>query len=317
MFRFNGDSNTTNNIMSHAIRRSQFALERAVAEQCMMDDQYFSLLYKNYDGNSLATSNRTTNNRTHSIDEPTHISNSSNNLGWPRNDNDKAWTSSLLDYRNMDAELTRLQLECENIESTMARVGSGTLSNKPTETSEQSNREFNLIGSAVPTAVRLPTPPRGPTSRIDLNRESSLNASALAIPAVSTSIRHRHTSTLEEISYRLPSLSMIGGSNVASANNVALPPLPPSPIRSASPVRPAVEQPSVRRKESELLAPATHMEPYKCPVCLKCVRQRKPASTICGHVFCSSCIKTALRATCKCPVCQRLMTTRQIFRIFI
>lgn len=78
-----------------------------MAEQCMMDDQYFSLLYKNYDANSLATSNMTTNNSTHSIDEPTHVSNSANNLGWARNDNDKAWTPSLLDSRNMDAELTR------------------------------------------------------------------------------------------------------------------------------------------------------------------------------------------------------------------
>ncbi|XP_064545148.1 uncharacterized protein LOC135433120 [Drosophila montana] len=310
MFRVNGDSNTTNNIMSHAIRRSQFALERAMVDQCLMDDQYFNLLYKNYDANIPATSNRT-----HGIGETAHVSSSSNSLDWLRNDNDKAWTSSLLDYRNMDAELTRLQLECENIESTMARVGSGTVSNKPAETSEQPSREFYLIGSALPTAVRVPPPTRGPLSRIDL----SLNASALAIPAVSVPVRHRHTSTLEEISYGLPPLSMIGGSNVASVTNVGLPPLPPNPIRSASPGRLTVEQPSARKKESDVSATpmASHMEPYKCPVCLKCVRQRKPASTICGHVFCSSCIKTALRATCKCPVCQRLMTTRQIFRIFI
>lgn len=57
--------------------------------------------------------------------------------------------------------------------------------------------------------------------------------------------------------------------------------------------------------------------PYQCPVCLNSVQGREPATTTCGHVFCSNCIKTALSATCKCPVCQKLMTIRQLIRIYI
>lgn len=72
------------------------------------------------------------------------------------------------------------------------------------------------------------------------------------------------------------------------------------------------------RQEKETKSePSPDPLPYKCPVCWKFVHQHQPTSTACGHVFCRSCIKTALQATNKCPVCQKLMTLRQVFRIYI
>lgn len=74
------------------------------------------------------------------------------------------------------------------------------------------------------------------------------------------------------------------------------------------------ERPAMEETKSE---PFPDLQPYKCPVCWKFVHQHEPTSTACGHVFCRSCIKTALHANHKCPVCQKLMTLRQVFRIYI
>ncbi|XP_023171509.1 E3 ubiquitin-protein ligase complex slx8-rfp subunit rfp2 [Drosophila hydei] len=58
-------------------------------------------------------------------------------------------------------------------------------------------------------------------------------------------------------------------------------------------------------------------ESYKCPVCLECVRKREPSSTKCGHIFCKSCIETAIASTHKCPLCNKRVAKRSIFRIYL
>ncbi|KAH8382583.1 hypothetical protein KR009_004196 [Drosophila setifemur] len=56
---------------------------------------------------------------------------------------------------------------------------------------------------------------------------------------------------------------------------------------------------------------------YKCPVCLEEVRRREPVSTKCGHVFCRECITSAISSTHKCPMCNKKLTIRQFFRIYL
>lgn len=175
-----------------------------------------------------------------------------------------------------------------------------------------SDREFNLSGLALTAGVRSPPPIRGAAPCMDFR----IAGAARAIPiATRPAQERRNASTLAEISYGLPPETMLRGTQVDEVGD-ELPALLPFELMSSPSLCPVPDQLDAKGVDSNV-AMVPQADPYKCPVCLKNVRHRKPASTVCGHVFCSSCIKTALRATCKCPVCQRLITTRQIFRIFI
>ena len=59
-----------------------------------------------------------------------------------------------------------------------------------------------------------------------------------------------------------------------------------------------------------------------CPVCMDQASLfessgRNLVTTICGHVFCDSCIKNAISSLHKCPVCSRRLTIKQYHRLFI
>ncbi|KAI5638507.1 zinc finger, c3HC4 type (RING finger) domain-containing protein [Phthorimaea operculella] len=43
----------------------------------------------------------------------------------------------------------------------------------------------------------------------------------------------------------------------------------------------------------------------KCPICFENINKDQISSTRCGHVFCTDCIKRALKRTPKCPICLR------------
>ncbi|XP_034481365.1 uncharacterized protein LOC117787032 isoform X2 [Drosophila innubila] len=317
MYRTNGDSN---NNMSHSIRRAygpqppQLYLEStsSVEEQCMRDDRYFNLLYKTYDNSDHGITQRINN-----FGSTGHFNANRSTLNLQRNETDKAWRSSLLDYTQMDAELSRskqsiqhmdpkrsevlilstlVQRDCEAIENNLARVEIAA-QNVPDDTSQ----DLNLVGSAFTTTGHSPSHAPGAGPDWNLNSRST---------TLSTNLRQRchHSPAITEIpsTYQLPTVAEL----VRDSNTEVVPSLPTEPQNFQQEVRKQLESISVPVSGS-------NTEPYRCPVCWNCVRQRKPASTLCGHVFCSSCIKTALRTTCKCPVCQRLMTTRQILRIYI
>ncbi|KAL3657292.1 hypothetical protein V7S43_017799 [Phytophthora oleae] len=52
----------------------------------------------------------------------------------------------------------------------------------------------------------------------------------------------------------------------------------------------------------------------KCSICLDVLENM--TSTICGHVFCAACIRQAIRANSKCPLCQRRLHLKDIHRLF-
>eukprot|EP00644_Phytophthora_capsici_P002065 jgi/Phyca11/530915/estExt2_fgenesh1_pm.C_PHYCAscaffold_840026 len=52
----------------------------------------------------------------------------------------------------------------------------------------------------------------------------------------------------------------------------------------------------------------------KCSICLDVLENM--TSTICGHVFCAVCIRQAIRANGKCPLCQRPLLLKDIHRLF-
>ncbi|XP_017843838.2 uncharacterized protein LOC108600652 [Drosophila busckii] len=283
MFRLNGDSNTTNNLLTYSARRShgaqtpQLAMESSavIEELCLKDDRYFSLLYKNYDSNSLGhRNNNLSNNLRH-------------NSSFYTMDQDKGLTPGLIDYKQMDAELTRMQRDCENIETQMF-FSAENLTPLINNENRSTNMDFRLVGSALRSASA--TRPREQSLPAGYRRRSP------DMPIANVNVERRASSTL---------LS----SDLQPAQERFTEDAACSDCRDADAF-------AVGSTDAEADANAD-VEAYKCPVCLNCVRQRKPATTICGHVFCSACIRAALRTTCKCPVCQRMMTTRQILRIYL
>ncbi|KAH8237733.1 hypothetical protein KR038_009689 [Drosophila bunnanda] len=51
---------------------------------------------------------------------------------------------------------------------------------------------------------------------------------------------------------------------------------------------------------------------YKCPICL--LNPQDPATTNCGHVYCSNCIYDALMTRVSCPLCNaRVSNVTRIF----
>lgn len=57
--------------------------------------------------------------------------------------------------------------------------------------------------------------------------------------------------------------------------------------------------------------------PPQCPICMELVRKRRPHSTFCGHIFCGDCIDQAIKSQKKCPMCNKTLSAKQIFRIYL
>ncbi|KAL5228475.1 hypothetical protein ABZP36_016740 [Zizania latifolia] len=63
-------------------------------------------------------------------------------------------------------------------------------------------------------------------------------------------------------------------------------------------------------------APEKPKEPeFSCPVCMN--ELVDATSTICGHIFCKSCIKASIQAQKKCPTCRRKLMMNSIHRIYL
>lgn len=55
----------------------------------------------------------------------------------------------------------------------------------------------------------------------------------------------------------------------------------------------------------------------RCAVCLEHPFSNRPTSTVCGHVFCHSCITMAIKQNKKCPMCNRKLTAKQVHMLYI
>lgn len=49
-----------------------------------------------------------------------------------------------------------------------------------------------------------------------------------------------------------------------------------------------------------------------CSICLESYLRRQPHSTVCGHVFCKTCILAAIQATKSCPLCRKKLNGKSI-----
>lgn len=60
----------------------------------------------------------------------------------------------------------------------------------------------------------------------------------------------------------------------------------------------------------------------QCPVCLdklKTIKRtgRVMMSTVCGHIFCNTCLPASIKASSRCPTCRRGLTDKDFHKIFI
>lgn len=67
---------------------------------------------------------------------------------------------------------------------------------------------------------------------------------------------------------------------------------------------------------SESMDETMPVRPVKCPVCMEKIKDGPPHSTICGHIFCGECIKRAIKARKKCPICNTGLTLKGIHPLY-
>jgi hypothetical protein len=57
-----------------------------------------------------------------------------------------------------------------------------------------------------------------------------------------------------------------------------------------------------------------------CGICLEHMgagTSRQMWSATCGHIYCGGCLKSAVKATRKCPTCRKNLTVKQIHQVFL
>lgn len=55
----------------------------------------------------------------------------------------------------------------------------------------------------------------------------------------------------------------------------------------------------------------------KCPICFDVLQQQEISATKCGHIFCSACITSVVRAEKRCPMCNAAVNMKDFFRIYL
>ncbi|XP_022935007.1 uncharacterized protein LOC111441975 [Cucurbita moschata] len=72
--------------------------------------------------------------------------------------------------------------------------------------------------------------------------------------------------------------------------------------------------PSALAQTSSSLPPAA-ASGLRCAICIEALVEE--TTTKCGHVFCKSCIETAIATQHRCPICRRKLRKRDIIRIYL
>lgn len=55
----------------------------------------------------------------------------------------------------------------------------------------------------------------------------------------------------------------------------------------------------------------------ECSICLESLAKREISATTCGHVFCTECIKAAIRTSRMCPNCRTRLTLKKIHPLYL
>jgi len=98
-----------------------------------------------------------------------------------------------------------------------------------------------------------------------------------------------------------------------------------SPLATAS--TPEEDPPAASTQEEDPPAAASpagspEASPFSCPVCLDNLPRIKSSgrdmmSTVCGHIFCSSCLSVCFKSNGRCPTCRKILLSKDMHKIFI
>ncbi|KAJ4728460.1 E3 ubiquitin-protein ligase RNF4 [Melia azedarach] len=77
-----------------------------------------------------------------------------------------------------------------------------------------------------------------------------------------------------------------------------------------------LESTSHPARQNAAAPPLPPKEPtFTCPICMGPLVEEM--STKCGHIFCKTCIRSAIAAQAKCPTCRKKVTVKELIRVFL
>ncbi|XP_064550014.1 E3 ubiquitin-protein ligase RNF4-like [Drosophila montana] len=217
---------------------------------------------------------------------------------------DDGWQLALEEsLRNelIEAEIASIRLFCEDVEHNLAEVGLGPEGND------------SVLRNILSQRNSIPETTNQPVDLIDLSN--------IEFNPIPRSARSLAPDAIIDLCSPEPRRQLPTYINLADSNE------PQTCVRRRRLLDTSSDQPVVveevkaagvsppKQNRVEKTEPCD--ESYKCPVCLDSVRKREPSSTRCGHIFCKSCILTAVQSTHKCPLCNKKVTQRSIFRIYL
>jgi len=93
-----------------------------------------------------------------------------------------------------------------------------------------------------------------------------------------------------------------------------------SPLATAS--SPEKDLPAASSPKEDPPAGSPEAFPFSCPVCLDNLPRIKSSgrdmmSTVCGHIFCSSCLSVCFKSNSRCPTCRKILLSKDMHQIFI
>jgi len=187
-------------------------------------------------------------------------------------------------------------------------TGASTLTSFKAMSNQSQTPDHNAILAQIRSRVssdsnpmRRSFPHAGPTNRFG----GDASASASSSPPMTETSRG---ATREEHAVHQESTE---SAQVGAALESALNPPVPNPVREIT----SSNREAAHRTAGDLDAP----NPFgvECPVCLDMPASGNLASTVCGHLFCLSCISQVTEEIGTCPRCRRQLCRDDYHRIFM
>lgn len=71
------------------------------------------------------------------------------------------------------------------------------------------------------------------------------------------------------------------------------------------------------RQQKKQRTQSNQTKKITCAICLEQPFKNRPSATVCGHVFCNSCIKAAIERHNKCPMCNKKLSLKQVQPLYV